>query len=614
MEHLDADDNNDLTAQMNAAVDGVDATPDLDAVITGAARRRRHGRSLSLAGAAAVVALGIGGVFMVSDRDTDELPAAQPVPVIVPLTTLAPGAETPDTEPPVTESLDDVVPVSTIRLDGRQQLDPNAPDPADVYLDQTKEIYRREMPNGYDLQIRTSQVAYGELFGIDWDLPTGSQADCLGSPAVFTGDPTAPREWLSSWTVEQFWPLGDDQEFVVREHYSGDESNVIIRTDLSVTSVAILQNDEIGDAAEFVDGIAAVQLPPYDDGVWEDETGPFLVIDFENAEPRTMALYGDQYGDRGIPDGCQGPPFPGSELPEPGPVQPSDPVRAELSIRDRHAILVDQSIDEKPAGLLTDDTGVAEARAQMEAGQYGESAAGAEYTIDDVVFTDADTAWFQYGIVAPTGTFGPRFGQAIFNGEVWQITRQTICQDLSLAGGRCDDDGTPDLQPPIAGGLDEEAAFNAWYQVSEQYRLKLDCTPINGCGEFDLSRQLPEPGEQPTDAETARAEVIGLMESLYGDGALLSQLDRIDDSTGIADALDRLAAGALVDEVESASVSVVELVFATPTTAAFRYSLTTDGYTFDDRIGFAVEIDGVWKIARDTVCNDLSLGGASCDG
>ncbi len=33
-----------------------------------------------------------------------------------------------------------------------------------------------------------------------------------------------------------------------------------------------------------------------------------------------------------------------------------------------------------------------------------------ELTIAEIVFTDAETAWFDYTIDAPTGTFGPRFG------------------------------------------------------------------------------------------------------------------------------------------------------------------------------------------------------------
>ncbi len=623
MDALDPDRN--LTERLGAAADGIEATPDLAGVIAGADRRRRRSRSIGLGGAAAVVALGVGGVVMVSNRDTNQFPAAQPDPVIVPLTTLPPGADTGDTVP---ESDDvgvptsdggtaDEVPASTVLFDASNGYDPNGPDPADQFLDQTEQIYRREMPSGYDLQIRQSNVSYGELFGIEWDLPTGSQSECLGNPAVFIGDPTGPKQWLSAWTAQQWWPIGEANDFRVTEQYFDETSNVIIRTDLDGVSAGILQGDELADTTEFVDGVAVIEMLGFGNGPFNEETEPTLSIAVRSADGainvQTMALYSEQYGNPGIPDACAGPAFPGSELPEPGAEQPADPAAAEVVVRDRHAILVDRSDAAKPDDILTDDTGVAEARAEMEAGQYGDSAAAAEYTIDEVVFTDAETAWFEYTIVAPTGTFGPRFGQAIFNGEVWQITRQTICQDLSLAGGQCDETaGTVNLQPPLADGVDIDEAQRVWQQLWEAYSMKMNCHPLSPCGEFDLSSQLPDPGEQPVDVAAARVEVVGLMESLYGQGRLLAQLDRIDDPTGIAEAVEGLGDGGYSDEADSASVTVDELVFTAPTVAVFRYTLTTDGYTLTDRIGTADEIDGVWKISSGTVCNDLALAGSPC--
>ena len=45
-----------------------------------------------------------------------------------------------------------------------------------------------------------------------------------------------------------------------------------------------------------------------------------------------------------------------------------------------------------------------------------------------------------------------------------------------------------------------------------------------------------------------------------------------------------------------------------------RYDINVANYSMDftDRIGRALLIDGVWKVARVTVCADLSLAGGTC--
>ena len=58
--------------------------------------------------------------------------------------------------------------------------------------------------------------------------------------------------------------------------------------------------------------------------------------------------------------------------------------------------------------------------------------------------------------------------------------------------------------------------------------------------------------------------------------------------------------------------TIAELVFTAPDEAWFRYSIDTPGNDFDNRYGIAVAVDGVWKITRSTVCQDLSLAGGDC--
>jgi len=126
---------------------------------------------------------------------------------------------------------------------------------------------------------------------------------------------------------------------------------------------------------------------------------------------------------------------------------------------------------------------------------------------------------------------------------------------------------------------------------------------------------LPDPGEQPADAEAAKAEIVAAMTALYdstdvpdGDAAYLV------DSTGVTDARAQVAEGGFSSEASSAQAVVEELVFTSPTMAWFRYRIDTAGVGLSNRYGIAVLVDDQWKITRDTVCQDLSMAGGDCGG
>ena len=83
-------------------------------------------------------------------------------------------------------------------------------------------------------------------------------------------------------------------------------------------------------------------------------------------------------------------------------------------MRDVFATLFSSSIpyEEKPEGLLDDDTGVAAALEVARDGVYADAVATAEYTIEDFVFTSPTEAWFRYAIDTGTSYFGQRYGTA----------------------------------------------------------------------------------------------------------------------------------------------------------------------------------------------------------
>jgi len=164
----------------------------------------------------------------------------------------------------------------------------------------------------------------------------------------------------------------------------------------------------------------------------------------------------------------------------PAGAQPDDPAAAESQIRERYALLVDQSIisDQKPTDLLDDNTGVAEAVEQLHSGQYAEVAANATYSVDELVFTKPDEAWFRYTIKTSLGDFADRFGIAVFNGTVWQTTRATICQDLALALAPCEPN-PPGVEPPSTP--EWEAAWQEWIARANQYTGDDGCAPLSQC-------------------------------------------------------------------------------------------------------------------------------------
>jgi hypothetical protein len=124
---------------------------------------------------------------------------------------------------------------------------------------------------------------------------------------------------------------------------------------------------------------------------------------------------------------------------------------------------------------------------------------------------------------------------------------------------------------------------------------------------------LPDPGpEQPADPAAARAEIEHNFSLLYGprDPAIDRSL-YIDDNFGFAEAsaeVERNFPGA----ADGASVAIDELVFVDASTAMFRYTLDTPAADFHDQLGRARLLDGVWKITRSTLCQDMSHGGAMC--
>ena len=88
----------------------------------------------------------------------------------------------------------------------------------------------------------------------------------------------------------------------------------------------------------------------------------------------------------------------------------------------------------------------------------------------------------------------------------------------------------------------------------------------------------------------------------------------MDDGTGLVAAWDSIADGAYAETAAAATFTVRELVFTSPTEAWFRYDIDSPMASFADRYGMAVlGEDGVWRLTRQSVCQDLALvPGTTC--
>ena len=211
-----------------------------------------------------------------------------------------------------------------------------------------------------------------------------------------------------------------------------DTENVAVTLDTGATDAAVPQN---GIAVLAVPGLAPTEVVEGPDRYWVDNAPVFSVEVQGGASAGVVDSDGvGSWDDPEFRESCTPPP---PALPEAG-EQPVDPAAAEDEIRSAMTSLYGVvGTDDVGSDLIDDPTGVAEARAQVQDGVFAEDAANASATIQELVFTAPDEAWFRYSIDTPGNDFDDRYGIAVLVDGVWKITRSTICQDLSLAGGDC---------------------------------------------------------------------------------------------------------------------------------------------------------------------------------
>lgn len=126
--------------------------------------------------------------------------------------------------------------------------------------------------------------------------------------------------------------------------------------------------------------------------------------------------------------------------------------------------------------------------------------------------------------------------------------------------------------------------------------------------------ELPAPGEQPDDADESQAAIADAFDLMWDQDVPFEEKGELilDDTTGVADAIDAVMNGGFGDVARTAVHEITDLVFVSPDEAWFKYDINTTSGAFTDRFGIAYRINGTWKITRAVICQDLSLAGGQC--
>ncbi len=212
-----------------------------------------------------------------------------------------------------------------------------------------------------------------------------------------------------------------------------------------VSSVTFTTASGLSDTTTPVNGVALVAV----NGPIEDTFTVALTKTDGSTTSLGTADLTAPYSSSDYHNACEPPP---PALPAAG-EQPADPAAAEAAVRESWRLSRDFA-GTGPSVRITyveDSTGIEDAWKALSASEYATAGATATQPIAEVVFTSPTEAWFRYDVLTSITNFYNRYGMAhLGNDGVWRITRQTVCQDLSLAPGIACSPAVETLLPPSA--------------------------------------------------------------------------------------------------------------------------------------------------------------------
>ena len=123
---------------------------------------------------------------------------------------------------------------------------------------------------------------------------------------------------------------------------------------------------------------------------------------------------------------------------------------------------------------------------------------------------------------------------------------------------------------------------------------------------------LPPAGKPPADEDAARKSVTEAYEGVYAANAAIQDVVKfVDDTHGLEQAIAQLDQN-IPNARPTLSIDIREIRFVSPTKAAVLYDIRDANGTWPGRVGESVPVNGMWKVTRETVCRDITLGASSC--
>lgn len=465
----------ELSTRLEATAARVSARPDLAEVELGAARVRGR-RRVTTGVIAAMLIAGAGGTGFGLGQSVggdDAGSAAEPIPTATtvpePTTPVTTAPAAPAAAPAPTTTIPAGVEVANSDTAGKSAADVSyasamgMPEPYEFVLE-------RRLDTGYRVRaLRGPSYPYEMAVAGEEDRgPNGgwvAPSFCYGGGElrVTIDGPDLVDVTSGQWFEQLFGPAAASANDV--GWADGHLMRVVVVQVADATEVGVTWDDGATDRAAVVDGVAVLVTDgggAYEHTYTVELVGPSgtQTVDGTELQPWSSAEY---------QQACTPPP---PALPEAG-EQPADPAAARAAFDERFALLWDRTVEDKPAGLIDDDTGIEAATEAVFAGGFAEAAESAQHVIEEFVFTSPTEAWFRYGIDTSNGYFGQRYGFATLNDDGWTFPRALVCQDLSLAGGTCEPQPYQ-IYPP------------SWYDQSGGQQCIYD--PIDGaetCATFD---------------------------------------------------------------------------------------------------------------------------------
>jgi hypothetical protein len=218
--------------------------------------------------------------------------------------------------------------------------------------------------------------------------------------------------------------------------------------------VAIVQSDEGttaratfadggSDSLALADGVAVLAhgiAKPGDLETLDGEALDVQILDAGGAVVGDTTVHANgspAFGNGGDSDpaDCTAP----AKLPAPGSEQPTDVAAATAGVTQAYVdVYTGSNSDAVKDAAIDDLAGVDAARAELRSGPDADEAKVATANVTDVVFLSATKAAVSYDIDIPGySNFTGRFGEAVFTGGRWKVTRETFCGDIAMAGVTC---------------------------------------------------------------------------------------------------------------------------------------------------------------------------------